>query len=397
MEKPLISIIVPVYNVEPYLAECIDSLVNQTYPHLEILLVDDGSTDGSGQICDDYAQKDARIKVIHKKNGGNTSARKAGLRVATGAYVQFVDSDDWVEPDMCESLMALAQEHGADVVRCGYWKESGEKSVRQCDDMPKGKYSASEDLHFLRENMIFLQGTGQAGMQGYLFMQLTTKVLMSNVLLHEPDEIQYAEDMACVFLCVLQAKCVYFSEKAGYHYRQRNDSITHSDNPKCYAHLNAWYLFLYERFAGYPETEKLRNNLKRLMDRMILMGLNQRFFTNRPIVVPLYYFKMNQVPVGARIVLYGAGNVGQSYHKLIELTACYTISAWVDQNYQKYQELAFPVQAVETVQDCEYDCVIVAVLKERLYLSIRKSLCEKYGVEPQKVVWLPPTRAERDG
>lgn len=127
------------------------------------------------------------------------------------------------------------------------------------------------------------------------------------------------------------------------------------------------------------------------------MGLNQRFFTNRPIVVPLYYFKMNQVPVGARIVLYGAGNVGQSYHKLIELTACYTISAWVDQNYQKYQELAFPVQAVETVQDCEYDCVIVAVLKERLYLSIRKSLCEKYGVEPQKVVWLPPTRAERDG
>lgn len=74
MEKPLISIIVPVYNVEPYLAECIDSLVNQTYPHLEILLVDDGSTDGSGQICDDYAQKDARIKVIHKKNGGNTSA-----------------------------------------------------------------------------------------------------------------------------------------------------------------------------------------------------------------------------------------------------------------------------------------------------------------------------------
>ena len=102
----LISVIVPVYNVEKYLRQCLDSIINQTYRNLEIILVDDGSTDSSGIICDEYAQIDARIKVIHKENGGLSSARNAGLDVCTsgGDFIAFVDSDDWLEPDMYERL-----------------------------------------------------------------------------------------------------------------------------------------------------------------------------------------------------------------------------------------------------------------------------------------------------
>lgn len=395
MEKPLISIIVPVYNVEPYLAECIDSLVNQTYPHLEILLVDDGSTDGSGQICDDYAQKDARIKVIHKKNGGNTSARKAGLRVATGAYVQFVDSDDWVEPDMCESLMALAQEHGADVVRCGYWKESGEKSVRQCDAMPKGVYRTEEEQRFLRDNLIFLQDNGEAALFGSLCIQLTTSDLLKRVLMKEPDEVQYAEDRACVFLTILHSRCVCFTEGCFYHYRQHAGSIMHSANRRYYAQINAWYLFLYEEVGIFAEAETLRKQLLAFTDRMILYGLNRKIVANCPVVVPVFYFRMDQIPVGSRIVLYGAGEVGQSYHKLIELTSCYQIVAWVDQSALEYQKAGYPVRVLDELKYSSYDFIVVAVLKESLYLSIRNNLCETYGVEERKVIWLPPTRAER--
>ena len=100
MNEELISIIVPVYNVEEYLKECIDSIINQTYKRIEIILVDDGSTDKSGKICDDYAKIDKRIKVVHKENGGLSDARNVGISVSSGKYIAFVDSDDWVEKTM---------------------------------------------------------------------------------------------------------------------------------------------------------------------------------------------------------------------------------------------------------------------------------------------------------
>ena len=96
--NPLISVIVPIYNVEKYLARCVDSIVNQTYKNLEIILVDDGSPDLCPQMCDDYAEKDSRIKVVHKKNGGLSDARNAGMAVSTGEYISFIDSDDYVSP-----------------------------------------------------------------------------------------------------------------------------------------------------------------------------------------------------------------------------------------------------------------------------------------------------------
>lgn len=106
IDQQLISVIVPVYNVEKYLCQCLDSIVSQTWKNLEIVLVDDGSTDGSGHICDEYAKNDSRIIVIHKANGGLSSARNSGLDIATGEYIGFVDSDDWIEPTMFEDLLA---------------------------------------------------------------------------------------------------------------------------------------------------------------------------------------------------------------------------------------------------------------------------------------------------
>ena len=104
MQTPLISVIVPVYNVEPYLRRCVDSILRQTYRNLEILLVDDGTKDNCGAICDAYARQDERVKVIHKENGGLSSARNAGIDASTGEYLSFVDSDDWIEPDMIKAL-----------------------------------------------------------------------------------------------------------------------------------------------------------------------------------------------------------------------------------------------------------------------------------------------------
>lgn len=117
--KPEISIIVPVYKVEKYLKKCVDSILNQTFKDFELILVDDGSPDNCGKICDEYAHKDSRVKVIHKENGGLSSARNAGLDIAQGEYIGFVDSDDWIEPDMYEILYKLIKKYKTNISICG--------------------------------------------------------------------------------------------------------------------------------------------------------------------------------------------------------------------------------------------------------------------------------------
>ena len=120
--EDLISVIVPVYNMEQYLERCVNSIVDQTYRNLEIILVDDGSIDRSPRMCDEYAAKDGRIKVVHKVNGGLSDARNAGLQVATGTYIGYVDSDDWIEPQMYQRMYEACIEHQAQVAVCRYAK-----------------------------------------------------------------------------------------------------------------------------------------------------------------------------------------------------------------------------------------------------------------------------------
>lgn len=126
-----ISVIVPVYNVEKYLNKCVDSILNSSYKKLEIILVDDGSVDHSGSLCDDLATKDRRIIVLHKKNGGLSSARNAGLEVATGEYVSFIDSDDYIDANMFEIMLKKGLEEQADIIQCGVYRvdESGKLST----------------------------------------------------------------------------------------------------------------------------------------------------------------------------------------------------------------------------------------------------------------------------
>ena len=126
MEQTVISVIVPIYKVEQYLRQCVDSILNQTHSALEVILVDDGSPDGSGKICDEYAARDSRVRVIHKKNGGLSDARNAGIDIAQGDYIAFVDSDDWLEPDTYESMLAAMEKYQAKLVCAGRFDNSDE-------------------------------------------------------------------------------------------------------------------------------------------------------------------------------------------------------------------------------------------------------------------------------
>lgn len=120
MTKKLVSVIIPAYNIEKYIGRCLDSVLSQIYENLEIIIVDDGSSDGTGKILDDYEKRDSRIKVIHKENGGVSSARNKGLDMAVGDYIGFVDGDDIIAPEMYETLVKLLEEEDADIAHCGY-------------------------------------------------------------------------------------------------------------------------------------------------------------------------------------------------------------------------------------------------------------------------------------
>ena len=144
-----ISVIIPIYNVAAYLDRCIYSVCNQTYHNLQVLLVDDGSTDDSLKICDYYAAQDNRIQVIHKSNGGLVSARKAGLAVATGEYIAYVDGDDWIEPDLYECMIKEMQDSQVDLVESDAFKDMGNDSILMQSKIPYGRYAAEDIIPFM--------------------------------------------------------------------------------------------------------------------------------------------------------------------------------------------------------------------------------------------------------
>ena len=182
MNRPLISIVVPIYQIDRYIGICIESLLNQTYENLEIILVDDGSPDRCPEICDLYASKDSRIKVIHKANGGLVSARKAGLLSATGKYVGYVDGDDWVGAGFVESLYTAISTADADIAAGGFSRDLFARTAHFTDKMPCGVYEG-ERLDDLRCKMISLGDFFRIGVSTYVWNKLFKRELLLQVQL----------------------------------------------------------------------------------------------------------------------------------------------------------------------------------------------------------------------
>ena len=214
--KDLVSIIIPVYNVEKYLKKCVDSILNQTYTNLEVVLVDDGSTDASGQICDMYAGMDLRVRVIHKANGGLSDARNAGMKIATGEYIGFVDSDDWIEPDMYECLYNLAMENSLDVV-AGRFCETIDGVDVNCECTGEFRIFTGEEM--LEIN---ISGHPQYVVTNSVWDRLYRRDILEGMKF--PVGRKY-EDIVFSTEVFLKAKrCGYLDSKV-YHYTIREDSI----------------------------------------------------------------------------------------------------------------------------------------------------------------------------
>lgn len=211
-----ISVIVPVYRVEPYLRKCVDSIRNQTFRDLEIILVDDGSPDGCGEICDQYQELDNRVRVIHKANGGLSSARNAGLDSATGEYIGFVDSDDYIAKDMFETLYNNIVEHDADIAVCGAWVCFPDRTVSANKIQYKGL--ADQEAAY---RMILLGDVVKA----HVWDKLFKREVFENVRFPIG---KIFEDIYILDELMLRAETVYIDTAPKYHYVQRTNSILHT-------------------------------------------------------------------------------------------------------------------------------------------------------------------------
>ena len=215
IDMELVSIVVPVYNVEKYLDKCVDSLINQTYSNIEIVLIDDGATDNSGILCDKWACKDKRVRVIHTENQGLSAARNVGIRNSSGKFLSFVDSDDWLEPEMIEILVRNMCLCNADISSCGVKKDYDEQKILL---QKKSGYK------LIKQKQMFHEILCNEMVYGYVCNKLFIQDIIKEIRFDE--KLFSQEDMDFTMKYLERCKNCVYTEAEYYHYRQRRESMT---------------------------------------------------------------------------------------------------------------------------------------------------------------------------
>ena len=369
-EKPLISVIVPIYNVKPYLEQCIESIVNQTYTNLEIILVDDGSGDGSGAMCDEYAIKESRIKVIHKENGGLVSARKAGIQIATGDYVTYVDGDDWLDEDAYESLLNSLDGKMPDVISYGM-KENYTDNIVVCKNkIVSGYYDVAKMKHQVYPYMLCNGEFYEFGVIPSIGAKLVKRDILLSCQMKVREQVTIGEDAVCNMAVFLKAKSCVLSDKTPYHYRKRMDSMM--GNSIEVKEIKALFQNLKEVF--FKAENFLFTQLYKYMFFVLLLKKYEVFLGE----------SLSELAFGSlenkKIALYGAGGFGREvFGKMQE-----KIVLWVDKRYQTYQKEGLPVSPVEDLKKKECDTILITVLNTKVCEEIKRDLIER-GIPQEKI------------
>ena len=374
-----ISIVIPIYNSEQYLKKCVESVLNQTYKNLEVILVDDGSTDDSGKICDYYAAKDERVVIIHQRNQGNNVARKNGVKIANGDYVGFVDSDDWIEPDMYQCMVDNIKKNNADIVSVGFYFEYSNKTEICNDEIDSNLYKIGKDTNKFIESVLL--GNTKSRLYSIRW-NLCTKLFKRNVISVSQEKVNgvfYGEDMAVTFESYYLADSISVVNKPYYHYRQCNHSITHKKDVMLLSKLNEMYAYMKKLFesknAGCLIQQELDRYFIRRIDDVMPKVTGSEEIYNIKYLLP-YKDK------GKKIVLYGAGRIGKDFYKQVINAGmtCY----WTDSNWEKIDNSC--IISVEEALKKEFDKIVIAIKNEKIVQNVCNELKNK-GVPESKIRW----------
>ncbi len=384
-----ISVVVAVYNIERYLKRCIESIIEQTYWNLQIILVDDGSTDDSGRICDSFALLDSRIEVIHQENGGLVSARSAGLAAATGRYVGFIDGDDWIENTMYQKLYDAMSENQTDIVYGGmmYHDEKGKKINKTCP--LKGLYLLGEDpVGYLSHKVLDL--TESARMYtGAIVLAIFRIDFVKQAYLHVPFSCEQGEDLICLTWMLLHADSIFFVDEAVYNCQYRVDSIYRMRSPYKYIQVCRMIEAMENICREYGCLEEVKSYLEEYLNTVLINDIQM---INPELYIEKYNYPHVENLRGKRVLLYGAGVVGKNYYSQLSRYADVEIVAWADKDASDY-EYTNVIRPSE-ISEYGFDLILIAVKEKKLAENIKLCLNEM-GYTNRRLLWEPPKLMSR--
>lgn len=379
----LISVVVPIYNLDAYLYQCVRSIVEQTYKNLEIILVDDGSTDNALEICEHFRKSDARIRVIAKTNGGLVTARKAGLNAATGKYVFYVDGDDWINNDCIEQYYKLAWQYDTDIVIGDYKREFLGNYVTIRNAIAPGYYNRSRIEEDILPRMISQDKFFNHGLKTYSWGKLYKRSTIVSLQNQVPDEIVIAEDAALIYPAICNSNSIYISDIALCNYRQRPNSILKStslDNQELARIAGAFqYLaaILGSRNSQYGFQQQLQSYF------VAMVTIRTGGFLD---CAELYdKFKVfGEIAPGTRLALYNSGSFGQHAYKRLQHNGSFELVGWFDKDYKENNILNMPVSNPADLHLRAFDLLIIASFDPVLYAEVG-DLFKVLGLDLRKI------------
>lgn len=374
-----VSIIIPVYNGEKYIKRCLDSVLKQTYEGAEVIIINDGSIDKTGSICDDYSKKNPQISVYHKLKEGLICARKAGIELAKGRYIAWVDADDWIEPDFIETLYTEMQKTNADIIISGCIKEKETASIEIKNKFAPGVYEG-EQLNNIIGKMLFYSDFFEFGIQPYIWNKLYKKERLAECYKNLDTNIYDGEDAAVIFPYILNSQKICLLDKSLYHYNIHHESMTAEKKEDFYENVSRLYLQLYREFVSSAYKETLLPQLDQYMRMMVWQKDRMAFLKSQK-----HFFPFKQVPVGSQIIIYGAGEVGRTYHYQILQSQFANIVAWVDRKFETKEMRNMGIESPLIIMERKYDHIVIAMENEKAKESIKKKLLD-IGVSIKKII-----------
>lgn len=392
--KELLSVIVPVYNAAAYLRKCVRSIQDQTYNNLDIILIDDGSLDDSGKMCDELAEIDGRIQVYHIKNQGVVNARNYGVDKARGNLITFVDSDDWIEPDMYLKMLEVYEKYKPDIISTGiiYESAAGVRTL-ECDLILEGIYDRSQIEQEIIPVMMYDVEKHRRAVISAVGNKIIKKNLLWEVLQKVDRKITYGEDASIVYLCLAKAEKAAFINCAWYHYCIKEDSMVRRFDISSFERIKYFIDYMETAYIKLGIWEQMNIQVREYAKYFLYPAIETVF--DITIGKVLYLFPYELIERGSRVVIYGAGKVGQAYMRLLNKADYVEVEAWVDRAYDKFSEFEERVWTPAVLSKMSFDYIVIAVENEETALGIKQDL-KNIGVSENKIIWKKPEIIQGD-
>ncbi len=381
--KDLISIIVPIYRVEKYLEECIESILNQTYKNLEIILINDGSDDESGSICDNYAEIDNRIIVVHKENGGLDSARKTGILKSKGKYIGYIDGDDWVEPNMYEKLIGYAKRYKVSVVESGIVDFWNEKETRRNCFFEQGSYKGEMFDNYIAPKLLSSDKFFTYGVSPYLCTKLFTRESVLDFQLLPQQKNGFVDDIVVTFPTIAKSRSLYITKEYFYHYRVRENTLKRKIYEDAYEKIQRDFILIKERYKLQNDELYTKYQLNSFFVYMLMLKCPYIF---DDINSDEFLLPFGNIHKNSKIILYGAGQCGINLYNYAKNIYNDNLVCWVDKNFEFLGQF-YNVEGPNKIQEIDYDYIVIAIMSECALDSVKKDL-HRMGVPQEKIRWI---------